>query len=114
LGRICVEDFNEILLLAGNGYGIGAQKILRGMYERAVTSADILANPDTAAPFLDYHKVHAYRAYNHAMKLGEFAPKFTAEGAKKISGSYDAVKGQFAETLCDTCGKTKVQVLGQS
>ena len=30
LGRICVEDFNEILLLAGNGSGIGALKVLRG------------------------------------------------------------------------------------
>src|SRR5712691_5867698 len=32
LGRICVEDFSEIFLLAGNGHGIGALKILRGMY----------------------------------------------------------------------------------
>ena len=23
LGRICVEEFNEILLLSGNGYGVG-------------------------------------------------------------------------------------------
>jgi hypothetical protein len=39
LGRICVEDFSEIFVLAGNGHGVGALKILRGMYERAVTSA---------------------------------------------------------------------------
>jgi hypothetical protein len=38
LGRMCIEEFNEILLLGGNGYGIGALKILRGMYERAVTA----------------------------------------------------------------------------
>ena len=36
LGRICVEEFNEILLLAGNGRGVGALKVLRGMFERAV------------------------------------------------------------------------------
>ena len=36
LGNHCFEDFMEILLLAGNGYGIGAQKMIRGMYERAV------------------------------------------------------------------------------
>ncbi len=34
LGRLCVEDFTEILLLCGNGYGMGAMKLLRGMYER--------------------------------------------------------------------------------
>jgi len=30
IGRPCAEDFMEILLLCGNGYGIGAMKILRG------------------------------------------------------------------------------------
>ena len=56
LGRICVEDFSEIFVLAGNGHGVGALKILRGMYERAVTSAFILANPDQADDFLEYDK----------------------------------------------------------
>jgi hypothetical protein len=36
----------EILLLSANGYGIGAQKLVRGMYERAVT-ARYLSPPDT-------------------------------------------------------------------
>ncbi|MHA1402099.1 MAG: hypothetical protein ACTSQE_17265 [Candidatus Heimdallarchaeaceae archaeon] len=34
MGRLCVEDFMEILLLCGNGYGIGGMKLLRGLYER--------------------------------------------------------------------------------
>src|SRR5580700_2459416 len=38
LALACMEDFNEILLLCGNGYGLGALKLLRGMYERAVTA----------------------------------------------------------------------------
>ncbi|MDA2926548.1 hypothetical protein MYX78_04830 [Acidobacteria bacterium AH-259-G07] len=36
LGRVCCEDFMEILLLCSNGYGIGGLKLLRGMYERTV------------------------------------------------------------------------------
>ena len=37
LGNVCREDFSEILLLAANGYGIGALKLFRGLYERVVT-----------------------------------------------------------------------------
>ena len=36
LGRVSVDDFSEILVLSGNGMGIGAYKVLRGMYEKVV------------------------------------------------------------------------------
>jgi hypothetical protein len=39
MARIAVDDFSELLTLASNGYGTGALKTLRGMYERVVTSA---------------------------------------------------------------------------
>src|ERR1700744_3384062 len=54
LGRTAIEDFMEILLLCGNGYGIGAQKLLRGQYERVVTAAYVLEHPDKALDFIDY------------------------------------------------------------
>jgi hypothetical protein len=95
LGRICVEEFSEILLLAGNGHGIGALKILRGMYERAVTSAYILANPDQAEAFLDYDKVNKHRAYMHAKKLGKYGPKLSPETIKRIEDDFEAVKPKF-------------------
>ena len=53
LDRLCAEDFSEILLLCGNGYGIGAEKVLRGMYERAVTATYLSQHPEEAANFLD-------------------------------------------------------------
>src|SRR5712671_5104755 len=51
LGRIAADDFNELLLLASNGWGFGALKILRGMYERVVTGAFISKNPSEARVF---------------------------------------------------------------
>src|ERR1700683_336136 len=54
LGRLCIEDFMELLCLAGNGYGIGAMKLLRGLYERVVTAAYLAKNPDEAELFLDF------------------------------------------------------------
>ena len=95
LGRICVEDFSEIFLLAGNGHGIGALKILRGMYERAVTAAYILANPDQADAFLEYDKVNKHKAYMHAKKLGEHGPRLTPETIKRIEDEFEAVKPKF-------------------
>jgi hypothetical protein len=51
LGRIALDDFGEVLILVGNGRGIGAYKILRGMYERVVTATFLDANPASARPF---------------------------------------------------------------
>ena len=108
LGRICVEDFNEILVLAANGYGVGALKILRGMYERAVTSAYLFENPEEADRFLDYHKVHKYRAYNHARHLREFAPRLAPGEIQKVKDDYEAVKAFYSEEICKPCNKTRV------
>ena len=40
-GRLCFEDFTEILVCCGNGSGVAASKLLRTFYERAVTIAYI-------------------------------------------------------------------------
>ncbi len=109
LGRICVEEFNEILLLSGNGYGVGALKILRGMYERAVTSAYLLDNPEFGEQFLDYHKVHKYKAYNHGLKMGPFKPQLSEETVKQIKDEFEAVKAQYTEDICGVCKKTRIQ-----
>lgn len=61
LGRLCVEDFMEILVLAGNGYGIGALKILWGMYERAVTAWYLHSKPDETENYLDFYWVSQHR-----------------------------------------------------
>lgn len=109
LGRICVEEFNEILLLSGNGYGVGALKILRGMYERAVTAAYLLDNPEFGELFLDYHKVHKHKAYNHGQKMGPFKPQFSEETVKQIKEEFEAVKAQYTEEICSVCKKTRIQ-----
>ena len=41
LAASCLNEFEDIFLLAGNGRGLGATKLLRAFYERVVTfSAD--------------------------------------------------------------------------
>jgi len=104
-GRLCVEDFNEILLLCGNGHGIGAMKILRGMYERAVTARYLHLYPKETDAFLNFYWISQHRlAEDFKRTFGEdFAPK---DELKKIEERYQEVRDQFMVTDCKKC-KTK-------
>jgi Family of unknown function (DUF5677) len=102
-GRLIVEDFMEVLLLCGNGYGIGAQKLVRGMYERAVTARYLMDHPDEVENFLDFHRVADYKfliAIEQSMGTDVFSPAQAA----KIRKDYESVKGQFTVSDCKTCG----------
>ena|ERR1700732_2698971 len=57
LAQRCREDFCEISFLVVNGYGIAGSKLLRGLYERAVTIAYLIQHPDKARRFLNFAAV---------------------------------------------------------
>ncbi len=94
LGNHCFEDFMEILLLAGNGYGIGAQKMIRGMYERAVIASYLAVNPEKAEDFLTYalkEKYTGIKAWVEAWPDDKRAAKYLADAQQR----YDEVKDRF-------------------
>jgi hypothetical protein len=102
-GRLCVEDFREILLLAANGYGFGAFKILRGLYERAVTAAYLSDHPEEVDAFLNFHRVSQYKLANSLRKsYGDDI--LSAEAIGEIVTGYRRVKDQFLVTDCKKCG----------
>lgn len=106
-GRLCVEDFMEIILLCGNGYGIGAMRLLRGMYERAVTLGYIDKNPDKADQFLEYHHIHRGKHFNHANQIFQMNKHLKPEEIDEIKKSYKGAIEKFKEVLCKKCGTTK-------
>ncbi len=55
LGWLIADDFSELGLLCENGYGIGALKLLRGIYERAVTARYVSGHPKEATDFIEYY-----------------------------------------------------------
>jgi hypothetical protein len=57
LGRLCVKDFSEILLLSSNGYGFAALQILRGMFEKLVDATYLHNNPNEVDAFWNYYLV---------------------------------------------------------
>jgi hypothetical protein len=106
LGRLCAEEFNEILLLAGNGYGVGAFKLLRGMYERAVTAAYIFRNPEQADVFVKYHDIHQHKALVHLKRLGGSTEMPDAETISTIEANYQKTKAAFTDEICQKCHAT--------
>jgi hypothetical protein len=104
LGRLCIEDFMEILLLCGNGYGVGGLKLLRGLYERAVTAGCIAKNPTEAEVFLEYHYINEGKLFNHAKELFDMNKHLSPEKIKQIQSSYEKVKGKYEEPICKKCG----------
>lgn len=110
LGRLCVEDFNEIFLLCGNGYGIGGLKILRGLYERTVTLGYIAENPSEAEPFLEYHHIHQGKMLNHAGKIFDLENNIGIQEIIIIKENFKKTKEKFQEVDCKKCGTKKTMV----
>lgn len=110
LGRIIADDFGELLVLSGNGYGIGAYKILRGMYERLVTAAYIAKNPSEARPFVEDDAIKKWKLWQQAIAvtpdLKNGVPK---EKIDALEAEYKRVKGKRAESICNKCGQPKTQ-----
>jgi hypothetical protein len=106
-GRMCMEAFYEILLMCGNGYGFGAQKILRGIWEKAVTLEYIANHPDELDNFFDYHHVADYKLFNSVADLigDDILPKAIIE---QNATDYTRVKDRFTVTDCKKCGTTRV------
>jgi len=107
LGNVCSEDFMEILLLCANGYGIGGMKLLRGLYERAVTVGYLVNQPSEAEAFLAYGDVHRGKQLNHARKVFDMASLLKPELIQEIDEGYRAAKLKFQEPLCEKCGTTR-------
>ena len=108
LGRLAVEDFTEILLLCGNGYGIGGLKILRGMYERIVTALYLASHSEQVDDFLDYYYVHQQKLLVHAKDADINLGKHQKE-IDEVKAEYQRVKSRYEETVCRECGTTRLQ-----
>lgn len=111
LGRVCFEDFQQALILCGNGFGVGALQLLRGMYEREVTAAYLSKHPEAVDAFLDYHLVHMRKAVNHLREtlgsldaLHKLVPPAKVE---EIERDYSTVRQKFMEPLCSKCHSVK-------
>jgi len=106
-GRLCVEDFFEILLNCANGYGIAGQKLLRGLYERAVTLAYLDKYPEELDAFIDFQKVQDYkvvRSIEDTIAKGTISENTVAD----VKARRDEVMHNFMVTDCKVCGTERL------
>lgn len=105
-GRVCLEDFFEILLCCGNGCGHAAQRLLRGLYERAVTLRYLHEHPDEVSDFLDFHWI-GQRKLMIACKETFGADVFDKDMEAHIEAEFQSVKEKFTVTACE-CGAKRL------
>jgi hypothetical protein len=108
LGHTCRQDYLEIVFLAVSGYGAGATKILRSLYERAVTIAYLIQSPDKVERFLQFAAIQEKRAMEAVLAQvpqdkidAEMNPENTVAEVRK---RYEQYKGTFKATACEVCG----------
>jgi hypothetical protein len=106
-GCLCAEEFSEILLLCGNGYGVAALRLVRGMYERAVTARYLSQHPEEIDDFFEFHWVSQHRLMK-AIEETFGSDLLGKEKTEEVKESFRRVKGQFTVTDCADCKTTRI------
>lgn len=102
-GRIVLEDFMEITLVSYHGYGVAASKLVRSMYEHAVTLRYLHEHPEEAETFLAYHLVQQDKLASVVIEtFGENI--FPADLRAEIRSKAAEVKKDFMVPVCDHPG----------
>jgi hypothetical protein len=102
LGASCLREFEEIILLAGNGFGTGATKLMRSFYERTITMSYLASDTSQIPRFADYSAIHWHQLLGEAEDIH---PQFTISAAarQRIVDGYEAAKAKFRDEKCPTC-----------
>jgi len=93
LVRMTGFAMNDVLILCGNGSGIGAMKIVRGMFETSILAEYLRRNPNEVPDYVDFGAVLAWR--RHTLIMGEKRSNLTSEQVKQLEDEYDSVKSRF-------------------
>src|SRR6266702_415935 len=102
MSQLCVEDFLEILLLAGNGYGIAAQKILRGLYERAVTMVYLSKHHEELDTYMNFYYISQQKIRRATLET--HGPESMSQKVwEPIERKYEELKENYLITSCEKC-----------
>ncbi len=110
LGRTAADDFGELLILSVNGYGIGALKILRGMYERIVTAAYIAKNPSEARVFVEDDAIKKWKLWReYVTVMPKLKTRYAEEQVRELEERCNRIRAKRKEDICAKCGQPKTQ-----
>ena len=106
-GRLCCEEFFEVLSCCTTGCGSAALKLLRSFYEKAVTLRYLHDHPEELSNFWDYHHVSTYRLLvpiDETLREGTVPAEMRAE----VTAKYEEIKERFMVTDCKKCGTKRL------
>src|SRR5580704_413540 len=110
LGRAAADDFGELIILSGNGRGIGAYKILRGMYERIVKAAFIAKNPSEARHFLAHSDIQKGKLWKRLVEImPEIANRYSAEQIQDLLDRQRKAQVNLKSERCNKCNQPVTQ-----
>lgn len=106
-GRTCMEDFMETLLVCYHGYGVAAAKLVRSLYEHAVTLRYLHQNPEEVQTFIDYHLIQDGKLVRRLIEtFGESVlPGMLVEETRRKA---DEVREDFMIDDCKKCGTKRL------
>jgi len=110
MARIAVDDFSELLTLASNGWGNGAMKTLRGMYERVVTSAYVALFPEVSRSLVDSTWTQQWKVWKRAVALKpDIAAEVSQDTISDLEQRAAEAQARHEESICKKC-KQLIQV----
>ena len=110
-GNLVAEDFMELFLMAVNGYGFGAMRLLRSMYEHTIVLKYLHEHPDEFQAFFDFDRVQQRKLMYQVFDIfGRDA--LPRETIAETEQRFEEVREQFIVKSCNvkdcTCTHTRV------
>jgi hypothetical protein len=109
LERAAFDDFGDLLVLACNGHGLGATKVLRSIYEQLVTAMYIAKKPAEANIFLDHGEIDSGKIIERfaAVVPDRLSQDVTPEELEEKRKRHAEAKARTNEKRCNKCGLLK-------
>jgi hypothetical protein len=102
-----LQDYNEVMATWMLGFGDGAIKLARPLYEKTVTFAYLTRHTDEIKDFVDYSSVHWHKILiEGAIASPEGENWIPQDQRDRIEREYAEVKDRYLTTDCKKC-KTK-------
>lgn len=98
LGRLNGVAMEELVILASNGCGHGAMKILRSMLETTVDTEFLRLNPGRFSEYLDWSHFERWKLYGSLRRIAQRAyEQLGEEEIVRAKGEYDRVLPVFRQ-----------------
>jgi uncharacterized protein DUF5677 len=96
LTRATTAGANDVILLCGNGCGVSALKIVRGMFESSWTAEYLRRNPKEVDDYIDFGRILSWRRYQWLLiRNPDKARLVSPETVKNNADAYNQVKARF-------------------